>query len=111
MIDANLPRALAALLRRAGHEAVHVSDVAYADAVDSVIARHATALAAIVITKDVDFVLAAKRDPSHPRVLWVRTKTQTKAALRERFARAIPVIEAAFRGEDRVVEIVIGKDE
>jgi predicted nuclease of predicted toxin-antitoxin system len=57
LIDAQLPVALAAALRRAGCEASHVADFGLATATDGHIWEEAVARSAVLVTKDRDFAL------------------------------------------------------
>jgi predicted nuclease of predicted toxin-antitoxin system len=75
LIDMNLSPAWAALLREAGHEAVHWADVGKADASDKTICDHARTHGQVLFTHDLDFgaVLAATR-AAGPSVVQVRTR-------------------------------------
>lgn len=55
LIDADLPRSLAEVLRRHGHEATDVRDVGLRNAKDSIIARYAREQRLCLITGDYDF--------------------------------------------------------
>jgi predicted nuclease of predicted toxin-antitoxin system len=59
LVDAQLPPALAAWLRRKGHEAQTVKDIDLRDADDTSIWSFAAATGAIIVTKDEDFALLA----------------------------------------------------
>jgi len=72
VVDAQLPLALAQWLVARGHDAVHVFDLDYARASDSVIWEHAHETGAVIITKDEDFALRAPLRPSGPPVIWIR---------------------------------------
>ncbi|WP_447646203.1 DUF5615 family PIN-like protein [Nocardioides zeae] len=55
LVDAQLPPALAGLLREHGHAAEHVIDIGPADAPDGALWRYALAHSAVIVTKDEDF--------------------------------------------------------
>ncbi len=57
LVDAQLPRRLAARLREAGHDAVHTLDLPLGNLTpDSVINEISAAEGRVVVTKDADFV-------------------------------------------------------
>ena len=55
LVDANLAPRVAARLREAGHEAVHVADLGLLRATDEEIARHAVDAGFVVVSADSDF--------------------------------------------------------
>jgi predicted nuclease of predicted toxin-antitoxin system len=55
LLDANLPRSIMAVVRRAGHDCTHVRDIALAQASDAQIAAHAQATGTTLMTRDLDF--------------------------------------------------------
>jgi predicted nuclease of predicted toxin-antitoxin system len=55
LLDANLPRSTAALLRNSGHEVEDVRDVLPSGAGDAQVAAHTQQHACILITRDFDF--------------------------------------------------------
>lgn len=55
LVDANLPRSTAALLKNFGHTADHVRDLGLGDAPDAKIAAFAKTSGACLITRDLDF--------------------------------------------------------
>jgi predicted nuclease of predicted toxin-antitoxin system len=101
LIDAQLPPALARHLTALGHEAEHVGDVELLTAGDERIWEYATAVGAVLITKDEDFVtMRALSKHDGPPVIWVRLGNTTKQALIGRFTTAFSaIIEALKRGE------------
>lgn len=72
VVDAQLPPALVQWLVARGHDAVHVFDLDYVRAPDSVIWEHARETGAVIITKDEDFALRSQLRPSGPPVIWIR---------------------------------------
>ena len=55
LVDADLPRSAAEVIRRHGHEVVDVRDIGLRSAGDSEIARHAQAERLCLLTGDTDF--------------------------------------------------------
>jgi predicted nuclease of predicted toxin-antitoxin system len=55
LLDANMPRSAAGILRVAGHEAEDVRDVLPDGTADQVVARHAQSRKRILVTRDFDF--------------------------------------------------------
>jgi predicted nuclease of predicted toxin-antitoxin system len=72
LIDAQLPPALARLLREHGHEADHVTDIGPGNAPDQDLWRYALGNEAVVVTKDEDFSSMIARGGETPAVVWVR---------------------------------------
>jgi predicted nuclease of predicted toxin-antitoxin system len=55
LLDANMPRSAASLLRSLGHEAEDVRDALLSGADDSLVAAHARARGFALVTRDFDF--------------------------------------------------------
>lgn len=55
LIDANLPRSIVELIVRLGHQAEFARDIGLGDAPDRVVAAHAQATQAALLTRDLDF--------------------------------------------------------
>lgn len=69
VVDAQLPPALASLLRSHDHQALHVADVGLQDAEDTSIWDYALDHDSIVVTKDEDFPHRLNQNPKKLR-LW-----------------------------------------
>lgn len=78
LVDAQLPPALARLLREHGHEADHVTDIGPGDASDQDLWRFALANEAIIVTKDEDFSNMIAVAAKHPR--WPGYGSETPVA-------------------------------
>lgn len=105
LIDAQLPPALAHLLRDKGHSADHVSDLGLGAAPDRQIWDYALANAAILVTKDEDFadLVSLGREP--PTIAWVRVGNTRKLPLLTWFEPLIEnVLELAEAGE-KLIEL------
>jgi predicted nuclease of predicted toxin-antitoxin system len=72
LLDQGVPRRAAALLREAGHDAVHASEVGLSSADDREVVRWCLANGATVVTLDADFhtliALSGERTPSAIRI-------------------------------------------
>lgn len=55
LLDANMPRSAAALLRQYGHEAFDLRDIGLGGADDARIAAHARSNGLVLVTRDFDF--------------------------------------------------------
>ena len=74
VVDANLSPRLAALLRDAGHDAVHVRDIGLRTASDDEIIDYAISADRIIISHDTDFgTLLAYRELSKPSFILIRS--------------------------------------
>ena len=66
--------------------------------------KHASAIGAVLITKDEDFVTMRAFHPDGPPIVWVRLGNTTNKALLAHFVSTLPLIVAALeRGETIVV--------
>jgi len=81
LVDAQLPPALARLLREHGHTSEHVTEIGLADAPDRDIWQYALERDAVIVTKDEDFADLVATGREAPPVVWVRTGNSRRAAL------------------------------
>lgn len=105
-VDAQLPPALARWLVNEFHlNAAHVEDLGLLHARDREIFQQARAAGAVVVTKDLDFVLMLDRHGPPPQVVWITAGNLTKGGLHglvmQHWGR---VMELLTRGE-ALVEI------
>lgn len=103
LIDAQLPPALCGWLRERGHEAVHVSEIGMIAASDAEIAARAEADAAVLVSKDEDFVTL--RLPDRFAFLWLRCGNASNRALVAWFDPRWAQIEALLMSGERFVEV------
>lgn len=75
LVDAQLPPALARLLRDHGHDAEHVTEIGPADAPDRDIWRYALEHGAVIVTKDEDFADMVATGREAPAVVWFASAT------------------------------------
>jgi predicted nuclease of predicted toxin-antitoxin system len=75
LVDANLSPVVAARLRSAEFEAVHVADVGLLTAADEAIMEYAAASGLVIVSADTDFgeLLAASRGAARPSVVLLRS--------------------------------------
>jgi predicted nuclease of predicted toxin-antitoxin system len=105
VIDAQLPPALAVILRKAGLDAVHVQDLGLRDAPDTEIWRYTLGADSVLVTKDGNFAdWALVRNPA-PRIAWLRIGNVTKANLLEWLDKRLPVLIQRLEQGERIVEI------
>jgi predicted nuclease of predicted toxin-antitoxin system len=82
-VDAQLPPALASLLRSLGTAATHVEELGLLMSEDPEIFRRARDAQAVVATKDADFLVLLERFGPPPQVLWVTCGNFRNRALLE----------------------------
>ncbi len=76
LVDNALSPVVAAGLRAAGHEALHVRDVALTDAADTTVQAFAAQESRIVVSADTDFgALLAQSQATHPSFILFRGAT------------------------------------
>lgn len=103
LIDAQLPPSLAAILRANSHDAVHLFDVAPANADDAAIWQRAISDQRVIVTKDEDFASRSKLGPGGPQVVWLRVGNCSKAELHAWLVPLLPSIIRALEQGDRLV--------
>ena len=105
LIDANLPRRLAAFLIARGHDCEHVLDLSMGQSSDGQIWSRAVALGAIIVTKDEDFANWVSAGRPGSAVVWVRTGNGTTRRLIDNLAPVIEAVENRLAAGDRLIEI------
>lgn len=105
IVDAQLPPALARLLRDEGHEAIHVTDIMLQDTDDSEIWTYAMENEVIVVTKDEDFPRRQRQSKVAPVIVWVRIGNTSRKALLAWFKPLLPMIEENLAQGHRLIEI------
>lgn len=106
LVDAQLPPALAAWLRDAGHEAEHVEAAGLRDADDRAIWAHARRTGAAVLTKDEDFAAASTRAPGTPVIVWLRVGNTTNRALKAWMESRLPALVKLAEEGNRLIEVI-----
>ena len=106
-VDAQLPPALARWLRQShGLDAWHVEDVAQLEADDpAIFAAARSGRAAVVVTKDDDFVELVERLGPPPQVVWVTCGNIRNAELRTMVLGAWPRVAALLASGEPLVEV------
>lgn len=104
IIDAQLPPQLAVWIRSKGCSAASLRELDLQDADDRTVWERAEREAAVIVTKDEDFILlaATRRGPG---VLWVRTGNLVNRLLLECFERSWPEILSYLQSGARIVEL------
>ena len=105
LVDAQLPPALARLLRDHGHEAEHVTDVGPPDAPDHGIWLYALEHGAVIVTKDEDFADMVATGREAPTVVWVRIGNTRRAVLLAWFEPLIERVAEMVDSGDRLIEL------
>lgn len=97
-IDAQLSPDIAEWLRTAlDLDAVAVRDLGLRDAEDQVIFDRARVSAAIVVTKDRDFIELVERHGPPPQVVWLTCGNTSNASLRELLRTTWPRVAALLQ--------------
>lgn len=105
LLDAHLPRRLAAGLRAAGYQCDLTRQLLAADASGVEIARLANALGSAVLSKDIDFVDLARRGVLHVPLVRIRLQNMTAQETCDAVLPLMPSIVAAIQEGQRIVEI------
>ena len=105
LVDAQLPPALAGLLRDHGHTAEHVTEVGPADAPDRDLWRYALAHGAVIVTKDEDFADMVAIGREAPAVVWVRIGNTRRADLLVWFEPLIDQMVEMVTTGSRLIEL------
>lgn len=87
-----------------GHEAIHIGEVGMLSASDNDICKRAVELAAVLVTKDEDFVTMRALDTEGPPVVWIRVGNTRNRELLDRFTELFPIILAALARGETVIE-------
>lgn len=97
LVDAQLPRRLAAWLADAGYDAIHTLDLPQANrTLDDEVCTVADDTGRIVVTKDDDFTYSFLVKGQPRRLLLVSTGNISNADLLVLFQQALPIICKAF---------------
>ena len=105
LVDANLPIALARLLTDLGYPSQHVHDLSLGASEDLEVWRAASALGAVIMSKDVDFAHLVRSGGVGPAVVWVRVGNARRDALLARVVAEITVICALLYQGERLIEL------
>ncbi len=105
-VNAQLPPAIAHWIAETfAVEAVAVRELNLRDATDPEIFAAARNEAAIVMTKDSDFVELVNARGTPPQVIWLTCGNTTNARLREILAKALPQAIKLLEAGEEIVEI------
>lgn len=104
IVDAQLPPALAVLLRQRGHEAEHVEEAGLRHSDDSAIWQRALERGAVIVTKDEDFPSRAWVSRIAPPIVWLRIGNASRRTLLAWLEPFLPDIEARLAQGEKVIE-------
>lgn len=104
-VDAQLPPALADWLNEWGVRARHLADLGQLEATDEQVFDAARRVAAIVVTKDADFVRLLETRGAPPQVVWVTIGNVRNARLRAVVKRHWPAIQVQLAAGEPLVEL------
>jgi len=105
LLDVHLPPSLVREFTDLGHECLQVRSLLPLTSRDTVIADTANQLAAVMVSKDADFVDLSTRGVLKVPLVWIRLGNVTSVAIRSEFQRRLPSICAAIEAGERLVEI------
>lgn len=105
LIDAQLPPALAWLLKDRSHVAEHVNDVRLGESPVATCGCYALEHGAAIVTKDEDFASWAALRGDAPPVVWVRVGNTGRAALLVGFGPLIAEIVTLIEAGNRLIEL------
>ena len=96
---------MARWLEEAGHEAKHVEEVGLREAEDDPIWQYALTNQTVILTKDEDFAVRAKRSRNSPKVVWLQIGNCSNSALRMWLEPLLPAIVSQLEQGERLLEI------
>ena len=105
VVDAQLPPALARLLRESGCDASAVREIGLREANDAEIWRYAVQQQAAIITKDEDFAERCLYSRDQPVIVWLRIGNTSNQALLRWFVPLWPEIMRRIELGDRLIEV------
>lgn len=105
VVDAQLPPALARVLREAGHDAQAVRDLGLRDAEDSGIWEYALSHQAAIVTKDQDLADRLMSSRVAPVVVWLRIGNTSNRVLIAWLLPLWPEIISRIESSDKLIEV------
>lgn len=105
VVDAQLPPALARVLRDSGCDAVAVREIGLRNATDSEIWHYAIQKEAAIITKDEDFAERCLYSQNQPVIVWLRIGNTSNQALTNWLIPLWPAIIGRIQLGDRLIEV------
>ena len=106
LVDAQLPIALARMLKQLGHEAEHVADLGMMQTSDKLIWAWAKQNKSTLISKDEDFVILHNSDENPVRLVWIRVGNTRRKELLAWFERLLPLVEEKLTTGELLVELI-----
>lgn len=105
VLDAQLPRAALEPFRAAGHQALHVAEIASARSSDIEIWRLAAKLEAVIVTKDEDFVGLQATQSAAVAIVWLRCGNIYNPILVRLLADRLGAVVTAIESGARLIEL------
>jgi predicted nuclease of predicted toxin-antitoxin system len=105
LVDAQLPPDLVRYLNAKGHEAEHVQAIWDRPATDNEILAFAIERAAVIVTKDSDFIEAADRGNPRTQIVWIRIGNVSNAGLRQVLDGVFAELLDALEAGEHLVEV------
>jgi predicted nuclease of predicted toxin-antitoxin system len=106
LVDAQLPPALARWLAAHGYEAEHVGDCGLATAADLAIWNYASAVGAVIVTKDEDFAQRKILQSDGPSVVWIRLPNTRRQDLLLWFGTILARLQQALERGETLIEVI-----
>lgn len=105
LLDVHMPPRLAREFTSLGHECLQVRSLLPLTSLDTAIADKANELAAVMVSKDADFVELHQRGVLKVPLVWVRLGNVTAVLICSQFQHRLPAICTAIAAGERLVEI------
>lgn len=105
LLDVHMPPRLVREFTGHGHECLQVRLLLPLTSKDTAIADKANELAAVMVSKDADFVDLHERGVLKVPLVWVRLGNVTSVLISSEFQNRIPAICAAIEAGEQLVEI------
>ncbi len=105
LLNVHMPPRLVQEFTNYGHECLQVRSLLPLTSLDTTIADKANELAAVMVSKDADFVDLHEREVLKMPLVWVRLGNVTSVAICANFQNRIPAICTAIEAGERLVEI------
>jgi predicted nuclease of predicted toxin-antitoxin system len=105
IVDAQLPPALARLLRESGYDAFAVREIGLREASDAEIWQYAIQEQAAIITKDEDFAERCLYSRNRPVIVWLRVGNTSNQALIRWFVPLWSKITRRIELGDYLIEV------
>ncbi|AFU05586.1 DUF5615 family PIN-like protein [Nocardia brasiliensis] len=98
---------MARAITNEGHDAVHVCDIDMLSASDHAVWDEALRRAAVIVTKDEDFIVIgqSKPDTPAPAVVWLRIGNCSRKVLLDAFLGIFPTVVEMLEAGEKIIEV------